>query len=153
MCNPRFWPQMWFRESKRILPSLYTDVEASRKKLSAEDELRYWQKEPLFLSFQYWLLRQAGKYVRHEDGSIYLAYERELWRMIKQLGLWQKYLANEASTLTILERTLRIYKDIGHLSTYSWRTSNRGSKRKLYLEVSLENFPHLQQPADRFFEV
>ena len=152
MCNPRFWPQRWFKESKRILPSLYTDVEASRKKLSGEEERRYWMKEPLFLSFQYWLLRSAGKYVKKDDGEIVLVYDRELWRLLKQLGLWERYTQNSTSTLIVLERTLRIYKDIGHLSDYSWRSSNRGSRRKLHLEVRLQNLPHLQQPAERFYE-
>lgn len=151
MLNPTFWPQRIAVSCRIIDSSLYRKIEESRRRLSEADGKRYWRKEPCFFTLVYYLLKQGGKYKESRlDGKIYYEVERELWRLLKKLGLWERYRQDKNAALTALKRALSISLDMGYLLRCQWLEANRGSKKKLRMGYNLEKFPHLQQPSYRF---
>lgn len=151
MLNPTFWPQRIAVSCRILDSSLYRKIEESRRRLSEADGKRYWRKEPCFFTLAYYLLRQGGKYKESRlDGKIYYEIVRELWGLLKKLGLWRKYRQDENAALNALKRALSIYIDMHYLLRCEWLEANRGSKKKLRMVYNLEKFPHLQQPSYRF---
>lgn len=151
MLNPTFWPKGIESTYRSLDSSLYRKIEESRRRLSSAEGKRYWKKEPCFFVFAYYLLKQGGKYKESRlDGKIYYEIERELWGLLKKLGLWGRYRQDENAALNALKRALKIYLDMGYLLRCEWLEANRGSKKKLRMVYNLEKFPHLQQPSYRF---
>ena len=151
MLNPTFWPQRIAVSYRMLDSSLYRKIEESRRRLSGAEGKRYWRKEPCFFVLAYYLLKQGGKYKESRlDGKIYYEVERELWGLLKKLGLWRRYRQDENAALNALKRALSIYLDMGYLLSCEWLEANRGSKKKLRMVYNLEKFPHLQQPSYRF---
>lgn len=151
MLNPTFWPKGIESSYRSLDSSLYRKIEESRRRLSGADGKRYWRKEPCFFVLAYYLLKQGGKYKESRlDGRIYYEIERELWGLLKKIGLWERYKHDKSNALTALERALRIYLDMDYLLIYEWLEANRKSKKKLRMVYNLEKFPHLQQPSYRF---
>lgn len=148
--NPLLFSDKTRKYFKCIESDLVRKVDESRRKLGSEDGKRYWSKEPLFLTFCYYLCNQGGKYVENSSGERYYKFEREFEGLMKRLGLFEIYRTNKDRALMILERTLEIYKDIGYIFEYDCQKSAYRSEIKLIIRMNPEKFAHLDHPPERF---
>jgi hypothetical protein len=148
--SPFIFPVKKLKHFRQVPSNIYKQVEEASQKLShAEGKKRPWKQEAVFLSFVQYLLGQGGKYSQLSDGKRVYFMEREQGRLIRQLGLADRFKDDRRGTMKILRRTIKIYRELGFL--YGWRWDEGKKGRKLILLQNLEKLPHLNHAASRFF--